>query len=405
MKRGSTMRIALYAGAFKENQDGATRSLYQLVRSLQAAGIEVGVWSYDRPPAPGTAWVTRFAVPSLPLPLYPAYRISLPGSETLRQLECFQPDLLHIAVADLAGRVFQRYARQRRLPVVATYHTDFASYLKYYRLSFLSGALQRSLASFFNRCCWVYAPTPSAAHDLGSWGALNVRLWSRGVDTRQFHPSRRQRSLRSAWRARNKTVILFAGRFVSYKNLEAVEGVYARFMSRFPGRARFVLLGKGPWRRRLELTMPQAVFPGYLHERELAEAFASSDLLLFPSATETFGNVVLEALASGVPAVVSDRGGPADIVRESGAGMICAANDHEALFQACLLLADRPLELARMRRLGLAYASERSWQAINQSVVEDYRRLVASGRMSARPSASRAYGGIHPDPQPRHEPV
>ncbi|MBN2346132.1 MAG: glycosyltransferase family 1 protein [Candidatus Aminicenantes bacterium] len=399
------MRVALYAGAFKANQDGATRSLYQLVRSLQADGMEVGVWSYDRTPTSGAGWVAHFTVPSLPLPLYPAYRISLPVRETLRQLDRFRPDLFHIAVADMAGRAFLRYALEHRLPAIATYHTDFASYLKYFRLAFLTGPSQRSLAAFFNRCRWVYVPTPSAACDLESWGVQNVRLWSRGVDHDQFHPGRRRRSLRRAWRARGKKVILFAGRFVSYKNLEAVEAVYARFDSRLPERARFVMLGDGPWLKRLQRTMPQAVFPGYLHGRELAETFASADLLLFPSATETFGNVVLEALASGVPAVVSNRGGCADIVRESAAGIACPTDDHEAFFQACRRLCEHPLLHARMRRLGLAYASGRRWPAINQRIINDFRMIAAYGHPTARRPASLPLGEMGCGPRPQQDSI
>jgi glycosyltransferase involved in cell wall biosynthesis len=397
------MRIALYAGAFKENQDGATRSLYQLVHSLQAAGIQVGVWSYDPPPAVKSNWLDRFTVPSMPLPLYPAYRISLPGRTMTLQLDRFQPDLVHIAGADLAGQAFLRYALQRQLPAVATYHTDFASYMRYFRLPFLSGSFQRSLAAFFNRCRWVYAPSPAAAQDLKSWGVQNIRLWSRGVDRELFHPDHRQRSLQHAWRARGRKVILFAGRFVSYKNLEAVEAVYARFASRFSHRARFVMLGDGPWRKRLQRTMPEAIFPGYLHGRELAKVFASADLLLFPSATETFGNVVLEALASGVPAVVSDRGGCADIIRESGAGIVCAADDHEAYFRACRQLCEWPRLHARMRTLGLAYAAERSWPTINQGLISDYRLLAASRQPSEKKPASRQRGEMVLNPQPQQD--
>ncbi len=371
------MRIALYAGAFKENQDGATRSLYQLVHSLQEDGITVAVWSYDPPEKAGGGWVERYTVQSLPLPFYPAYRISLPGPRTRRQLENIQPDLIFVAVADLAGRAFLHYARKKGLPVIASYHTDFASYLRYFRLGFLTSWAQRSLAGFFNRCHWVYAPTPTATRDLERWGVLRVRLWSRGIDHTQFHPAQRSSLLRRLWGPHGRKVILFAGRFVAYKNLEAVEEVYRRFTERQPERARFVMLGDGPWRRRLERTMPEAIFTGYRHGEELGQAFASADIFLFPSATETFGNVVLEALASGTPAVVADRGGCADIVRQSGAGIICPFEDHEAFFQACLLLCERPELLARMRAVGLDYTEGHSWANINTRVIEDLRAMQA----------------------------
>jgi glycosyltransferase involved in cell wall biosynthesis len=378
------MRIAFYVAAFKENQDGATNSLYMLIRSLQASGMEARVWAYDRNENSGKAWVEKHSVASLPLPIYPAYRISLPQKKIIRQLADFNPHVIHVAVPDLAGRVFLQYALDHHVPVVASYHTNFVSYLKYYHLSFLARRSLRYLADFFNRCRCVYAPTPAAIHDLESWGVQRIRLWSRGVDRRQFNPQQRMHSLRREWRAQERKVILYSGRFVPYKNLDVVIAVYRRFQALAADNVRFVLLGDGPWRGKLQQAMPEAVFPGYLHGRELFAAYASSDQLLFPSTTETFGNVVLEALASGVPAVVSDRGGCADIVRDSGAGIVCPAGEHEAFFQACRKLVEHPATHARLRSLGLDYAAGRSWPAINLPVIEDYRMIAAYGQPGVR---------------------
>ncbi|MFC2141003.1 glycosyltransferase, partial [Acidobacteriota bacterium] len=179
---------------------------------------------------------------------------------------------------------------------------------------------------------------------------------------------------------------LYSGRFVKYKDLETFIEVYNLFKEHGPGDVLFVLAGDGPTRDELVRRMPDAHFPGYLEGEELSRVYASSDILLFPSTTETFGNVVLEALASGLPAVVSDIGGCKEVVGKSLAGLVAKANDPLDFYQKCKQLVEDETLYKEMQQKGLKFAKRRSWKTINNRVIDQYLDLLRSKEkeMSAR---------------------
>lgn len=373
------MNVALYAGMFKENHDGATRTLYRLVETMISEGIHTGVWSFSKLPDSHPP-LLHFQLPSIPLPLFPDYRVSLPFGRIKAQLDNFKPDLIHVSVPDLMGLFLLKYAQQNGVPLVASYHTNFPSYLDSFHLQFLKKTLWEWIAWFFNQCELVYAPTRLAADELRFHGVQQVRIWSRGIDTDDFHPCFRCNRLRQAWNAQRLPVIIFCGRLVPYKGLDAFAEVYSLFQKTAANTARFVVIGDGPLRKSLQQEMPEAVFTGFLEGRSLGQAYASSDLLLFPSTTETFGNVALEAAASGIPSVVSDIGGPREIIEESKSGLIARAGDPEDYYRKCLMILNNPQISSRMRRNGLEYADKKTWNRINGVVISDYKNLLESGR-------------------------
>jgi len=369
------MKVALYAGMFRRDHDGATRTLYRLAESLHHHEIDIGVWSFsqvDNLDLP----VSLFHLPSIQLPFFPDYRFSLPYGRIKRELDAFQPDLIHISVPDLMGLFLLRYGAQKRLPVVASFHTDFPSYLSSFGLQFLQKSLWDWLAWFFNQADIVYAPSRHTANNLEEHGIQGVRIWSRGIDTQIFNPRHRRRELRRNWNADSRPVILYCGRLVPYKGLDVFQGVYDRFQKTAPDSVRFVIAGDGPLREDLQRQMPAAIFTGFLRGTDLSRAYASADLFLFPSATETFGNVVQEAIASGIPAVVSDQGGPQEIIGESGGGLAAAAGDSDDFYSKCRKLLDQPRLHRQLRRNGLDYTQKRTWEMINGRVIRDYRLLV-----------------------------
>jgi glycosyltransferase involved in cell wall biosynthesis len=368
------MRIAIYAGCFRENQDGATKTLYQLVRSLLAEEIETGVWAYAITPQKNKALKSHLIF-SLPLPLYPDYRIAIPQRKLQRQLNAFRPDLIHVTVPDLAGLAFLNYAKKNNIPIVASFHTDFASYLKYYGLSFLFRTTWKYMAHFYNRCRWVYAPTEMIADKMLRWGVKRIRLWPRGIDRSSFHPRFRSEARRKQWGANDKKVILYAGRFVPYKDLDIFMRVYKLFKEKNPDKAVIVLAGDGPMRNELEDEMPEAIFTGYLSGQDLASVYASADILLFPSTTETLGNVVQEGLSSGLPAVVSDVGGCREVVEKADGGLVAKAGHAEAFYEHCLRLIEDDAFYRLKRENGLKYSETRSWDEINGRFIADYFSL------------------------------
>ena len=368
------MKIAIYAGMYKRNYDGATKTLYELTDSLLLRKIKVGIWAFCITPQERHG-LSLHKVPSIPLLLYPDYKIALPFPRLKKQLDAFQPDVVHIAAPDLAGIYLLRYAKKNKIPMVISHHTDFPSYLKSYKVGFLKKSVWNFFKWLYNQAGVVFVPTEEVQKDLAEKRITHTRIWSRGIHTDVFNPSFRSSTLRGEWSTGEKKVILYSGRFVWYKDLQTFIDVYRLFKERGPEDIVFVLLGRGPIEEELRTSMPDAIFPGYLSGKQLGRAYASADIFLFPSTTETFGNVIQEALAAGIPAVVSDKGGCQEIVKRSGGGLIAKAKDAESFYQCCKqLLTNKDLYNA-LRSSGLRYAKKKAWKRINDAVIFEYYRI------------------------------
>jgi phosphatidylinositol alpha 1,6-mannosyltransferase len=377
------MKVALYTGTYVKDKDGAVRSIYQLVASMIGSGHEVVVWTPDFMPG-DNGMVPVNMVPSVPLPLYPDYKLGFYNAVTEQQLDDFTPDIVHISTPDIVGRKFLRYARKKGIPVGSAYHTDFPSYLSFYHLGFTEPAFWSYLRRFYNACDVVFAPNESVRERLVGKGIEKIDIWSRGIDKTLFDPSRRSEKLRRSWGAEGRTTIIYAGRFVPYKDVGVVTSLYERFRNDGLGdKARFVMIGSGPEEAEMRRRMPEAIFTGYLTGDPLPEAYASGDLFLFPSTTEAFCNVALEALASGLPSIVSDTGGCKELVERSGGGLVAKAGDVDEFYACCKKLM-RDDELFRaMRERGLAFAENKSWTAVNSRLIDRYQNMIAANDRSA----------------------
>ncbi len=372
------MKIALYSGTYVKDKDGAVKSIYQLVSSFRKSGHQVTVWSPDVSPQDNHNGLAVHGMPSVPIPFYPDYRLGFFKAETRVQLDAFAPDVVHISTPDIIGREFLLYAKKKSIVVVSAFHTDFPAYLSYYRLGFAEKAAWRYLTWFYNTCDMVLAPNECVRRKLMGKQIRNIEIWSRGIDSELFDPSRRSEKLRSSWDADGRTVIVYAGRFVLYKDITVVMDVYERFMQEGYGdRVRFVMIGSGPEEEEMKRRMPEAFFTGYLTGVQLPEAYASGDVFFFPSTTEAFCNVALEALASGLPAIVSDAGGCRDIVERSGGGVVAREGDIEDFYRKCCELLGNSLRYRELKARGLAYAELQSWSAVNGSVIDRYHKMVA----------------------------
>ncbi|MBN1279086.1 MAG: glycosyltransferase family 1 protein [Chlorobiaceae bacterium] len=376
------MKIALYAGTYVKDKDGAVRSIYQLVASFRKKGHEVVVWSSDVSEQDSHGSLKVHRLPSVPIPLYPDYKLGFFGSVTESELNAFTPDIVHISTPDIVGRRFLLYAKKKKLPVVSVYHTDFPSYLGYYKLGFALGPVWKYLRWFYNSCDVLFAPNDIVRQNLQRKGIRNVEIWSRGIDREVFHPLRRSEELRREWGAAGRTVFVYAGRFVLYKDIEVVMSVYERFMrDGYGDKVSFVMIGSGPEEAEMRRRMPDAVFTGYLTGTALPEAYACGDVFLFPSTTEAFGNVVLEAFATGLPAVVSDIGGCMELVRKSGAGLVAEAGDVDQFYAHCRNLLEDIRKCAALRQKGLDFADGQSWAVVNGALIDRYLALIERRRI------------------------
>jgi len=369
------IRVAVYAGMFIQDFDGATKTLFELIKSLRGHGAEVAVWSFCKEPTrlPG---IRVNKVAALSFPFYPDYKFALPGPALFQRIREFKPDLIHLTVPDAVGLAVAGYAKVRGIPLLMSYHTDFISYLEERNLWYLIHIWWPILRRYYNRADSLLVPSHDSGDKLAKHGIQKASIWGRGLAAGRFSPSYRSESLRRQWGAEGRKVILFSGRFAWFKGLRMFVQVYDLFKSDKDISPVFVLLGRGPQEEDLRKRMPEAVFPGYLTGEALSVAYASADLLLFPSPTETFGNVVQEAIASGLPAVVADEGGCQEIVRGTGGGLVAKARKGRSFYQACRRLLTDEAFYRQVRETGLKNIDGRDWESVNQAILDEYARLL-----------------------------
>lgn len=317
-------------------------------------------------------------VRSIAMPGRPEYRISLTINRSqFRALEAFQPDLVHLATPDIPGDQALRWARKHGVPVVGSYHTHFSSYLSFYRLGWAEGIIWRRLRRFYGNCLHTYVPSQSMADVLQDHGITHgVRLWKRGVELERFDPTHRSLS----WRRKlgfkdDEVVVTLVSRLVIEKGLDVFASTMRLLLDRgIP--VRCLVVGEGPAREMLETELPEAVFLGHQSGEALSRAYASADLFVFPSYTETFGNVTLEAMASGLPTICADATGSRSLVVPGRTGFLAPPHDAE-LFAAHVerLVTDADLRRS-MSEAAREEASAYAWPRVLGSIVTYYLAVL-----------------------------
>ena len=374
----SDLRIALFSGNYNYVRDGANQALNRLVDYLLRQGAAVRVYApvVDEPAFPPAGDLV--GVPALAIPGRTEYRVPLALSPRVRRdLAAFAPNIVHVSSPDPAAHRAVSWARARRMPVLASVHTRVETYPRYYTMAFLEPVLVAMLRRFYRRCDALVAPSESMAQVLREQRMnFDIDIWSRGVDRTIFHPGRRD----LAWRqglgiADDEVVIGFFSRLVMEKGLDVFSDAIDELRRRGV-RHRVLVVGDGPAREWFAGRLPDAVFTGLLGGADLARAVASMDVLFFPSVTETFGNVTLEAMACGLPVVVSEATGSESLVDDGRSGRMIrpgAIRQFADALQA--YVADAGLRQAH-GAAGEARSHDFAWDRINQTVAETYLRLI-----------------------------
>lgn len=378
------MRVALFSGNYNYLREGANRALNKLVDYLEReAGCVVRAYSpvTDTPAFEPAG--TLVPVASIALPVRGEFRLALGLPRGVREdLARFDPQIVHVSTPDILGTRAVTWARNRKLPLVASQHTLFETYLDYYRLGWLRPLAEAHLRRFYRRADHVFTPTPALVADMKTMrGDDNASVWSRGIDRVQFQPAKRDMEWRRAQGiADNEVAVLFFGRLVLEKGID----IYARAMSALQGRAkvRALVVGSGPHESEFG-AIPGAVLTGHLECDALGRAVASADVMLTPSTTETFGQVVLEAMASGLPVIAADAPSARALLREGETGLLVPPRDVAAYVAAVEMLARAPDLRARMGAAAREASAAYSWDAASESVARVYRALVERG-MAAR---------------------
>jgi glycosyltransferase involved in cell wall biosynthesis len=324
-------------------------------------------------------------VPSLPLPGRTEYRLALPLTRELKdKVRAFRPTLFHVASPDPLGYSVTMFAHRLGVPVVASYHARHDLYIQYYNMGFLAGTWRRYLKRLYRPCRQVYAPSVEIVEFLRAEGiAQDVRLWSRGVEADRFRPERRSLEWRrSLGFDDDDVVVAFVGRLVVEKNVDVVVKVF-RELDRRGVKYRQLFVGEGPERARLQGELLNAVFTGYLDGDALATAYASADVFFFPSITETFGIVTLEAMASALPAVCAMATGTQSLVVEGETGFLLDQHDTNGFAEAISRLVGSDNLRLSMGQAGLAKSRRYSWTSVMQSLESNYREALANPSRTA----------------------
>lgn len=380
------LRIALFSGNYNYVRDGANQALNRLADYLLRQGTAVRVYSPTvRDPAFAPTG-DLVSVPSLPFPGGRGeYRFPLALSPRVRRdLAEFAPNIVHVSSPDVVGHRAVSWARKRNLPVLASVHTRFETYLRYYNMAWGEPAIEAVLRRFYRRCDALVAPSESMAQILRD-ARMNydISIWSRGVDREVFNPDRRSNEWRrSLGIADDEVAIGFLGRLVMEKGLDVFSDTIDELKRR--GIAHKVLvIGEGPAKGWIEARIPQAIFAGFQQGADLGRAVASMDVLFNPSVTETFGNVTLEAMACGLPVVAAEATGSQSLVDDRTSGRLIRPGAVHQFAEALREYVQQPGLRAQHGAAGEARARDFSWDAINQAVADTYLRLIRLKTRSA----------------------
>ncbi len=327
----------------------------QLVRPRQhAADLPLRGERYD-----------EVLVRGLPIPRYSHLKMGLPATRTLCDLWTRRrPDLVHLVTEGPLGASALRAARRLGLPVSSDFRTNFHTYSAHYGLGWLRGPIVAYLRSFHNRTALTMVPTEAMRRDLGALGFDNLKVIARGVDTTLFNPQRRSDDLRAQWGAGPDTqVALYVGRLASEKNLAALVAAHRAMVQARPD-SLLVLVGDGPERQSLQRQCPQAVFAGQRSGTDLAAHYASADVFLFPSVTETFGNVTPEAMASGLVVLAYDHAAAAQLIEHGENGLLAPFDDGAAFVSLAVRLALGRGIGASMRQQARQAAVAMGWDGV-----------------------------------------
>lgn len=378
----SELRVAIFTGNYNHIRDGVSLTLNRLVRFLEDEGVPVLVFgpTVDEPEIDHEGELV--SVPSIPMPGRPEYRVTVGFPETAQQrLREFGPTLMHLATPDLLGFRAMRWAQSNEIQIVASYHTHFTSYLKYYNLEMLELLGWKYLNWFYSQCKHIYVPSPSMAEELNEQDITEgIRLWARGVNTGHFSPGKRDMEWRRSLGIEDDDkVITFVSRLVWEKDLQTFVDVVKRVKERNEG-VRAMVVGDGPARKELEGMLPEARFTGFLTGEDLPRAYASSDLFLFPSDTETFGNVTLEAMSCGLPCVVADATGSRSLVEAGVNGFLAPPRDTSAFSEKVERLVRDDELREKMGRTARQKALAYAWDKVNASLLDSYREALEEPR-------------------------
>ncbi len=377
-----SLRIALVTETYPPDINGVAHTVSKIVEGLRARGHELMLVRPRHHSDTEAATDSRYQevlVRGAPIPMYKQLRMGLPAQGALHKLWLKQrPDLVHIATEGPLGWSASRAARKLKIPTSSDFRTNFHAYSQFYGFGWLKGAIVAYMRKFHNATHCTMVPTQGLMAELSKIGFDRLMVVPRGVDTEHFSPAKRDEQLRQSWGTNAETqVLLSVGRLAAEKNLDTVVRCFKSLRARgLP--VKLVIVGDGPMRQALERSVPEAIFAGTRTGQDLAKHYASADLFIFPSLTETFGNVTIEAMARGLAVVAYDHAAAGQLIEHRRNGMVLAPNQDAQLFEAARQIVEDPALLAQVRLAARQTAVDRDWTSVIARTEGIFRSLIAN---------------------------
>jgi glycosyltransferase involved in cell wall biosynthesis len=368
------MKIAIFTETFLPKIDGVVTILCQVLERLQERGHQVLL--FGPPGGPATyAGAEIVGVGGPRFPLYPELRVNIPRRFVWEKLKAFQPDLVHIVSPFFLGPFGLRYAKRLNVPLLASFHTHVPNYVRHYGGAFIEPLIWSYLRTIHNAAHVNLCPSTETLKDLRTHGFERVRWWQRGIDLQRFCPGPRDHAMRErlAGGPTDDLLVLYVGRHSPEKSLDVIrDPVFS-----VPG-VRLAMVGGGPSNAQLQkhFAGTPTTFPGYMRGEELVAAYRAADVFLFPSTTETFGLVALEAMACGTPVIAARTGGVLDIITDGRTGLLFDPAHPAEIGTLVHRLRDEPILREQLRSAGLAHAHSRGWQATMDQLIDYYHLAV-----------------------------
>ncbi|MGL4522897.1 MAG: glycosyltransferase family 4 protein [Bacilli bacterium] len=372
------MRLLVFTDTYVPDVNGVAWTLRRLYEHLTAKGHEVRFVAATSKEGDVPQEVS-FHASGIRFPLYKDYQVAILRSKRIQTLiEEYKPDLIHVATPFSVGYAGLKIARRYGVPVVGSYHTNFDQYLESYNLSATKGLLDRYLRWFHNRLSRVFVPSRTTLEDLATRGYQNLEVWDHGVDRSLFQPvSEADASIRAQYNITRPYLCCYAGRICAEKDIETLFKIIQGVEQQWPNQVHWILAGDGPQRQEFErLELPYVTFTGFIDHSKLPVIYSASDLFVFPSYTETFGNVVLEALSCGTPVVCAAAGGPLGIVTAGETGEFCESKNAEQFITEVVALLQNDEKRNQYRENAVRYAETKTWTAIFNELERSYNEVL-----------------------------